>query len=265
MPRKLLTLLLLCGALLGAGAHARVLRLCANEGIGPANQSNTAYLLANAAFAQLPELRPVYTLLPWQRCLNEAAAGHFDGVLAASFSAERAVGLAFPTTAAGTPDTNRRMFNIGYVLLRRKGSGINWDGQQFDGSSSRAGQAIGAERGFSIVRFARERGGVVEDRFPRFDAMIESLKLGRIGAVLVDQEGGSVLLADPGFARGHEIAGPPMPYKAYYLPLSRAFAEAHPDLAQRIWGAIAKVRETPEFKTRYSLVTSGGRRRDIHP
>jgi|GEM_PF-1521922 len=269
MPRllpavaALLTALLL--AALPAQAEPQRLRVCANVSLGDPKDNNSSYLLARAALALLPDLRPEFTPLPWQRCLSEAAAGQFDAVLAASHTAERMQGLAYPLDAAGQPDASRRMFNVGYVLLRRKGSAVSWDGQQFSGSSARVGEAIGAERGYSIVLFARQRGAYVEDRYPAFGSLVDSLRLRRIAGVLINQEGAAQLLADPEWAQDHELGGPPLQTKAYYLPLSRRFVEAHPALAQRIWEAVAKARETPAFKTQFSLGMSGGRRRDIAP
>lgn len=265
MPRQLLMSCLLVLAALGAAAQPRTLRICANVSLGPPEEGNSAYLLAQAAFALLPDLRPQYSQLPWQRCLSEAAAGRYDAVLSASHTPARAQGLSYPLDAKGQPDASLRMFHIGYVLLRRKDSGVTWDGQRFSGSSPRAGQAIGAERGYSIVLFARDRGAVVEDRYPSFDSLIGSLKLGRIAGVLINQEGAAQLLADPAVAADHELGGPPLQTKAYFMPVSYHFAQTHPELTQRLWAAIAKARETAAFKTQFSLGMSGGRRRDIAP
>ena len=268
MPRPIAATAALLFALLVGPVQAEPLRLrvCANGALGdPAESNNSSYLLARAAFALLPELQAEFTPLPWQRCLSEAAAGHFDAVLAASHSADRAIGLAYPLDANGQAQLSRRMFNVGYVLLRRKGSAASWDGQRFSGSSARLGEAIGAERGYSIVGFARDRGAYVEDRYPAFGSLVDSLRLRRIAGVLINQEGAAQLLSDPQWAQDHELGGPPLQAKAYYLPLSRAFAEQHPQWAQRIWDAVAKARETPAFKTQFSLSMSGGRRRDIAP
>lgn len=251
--------------MVSAFAEPQRLRICANASLGDPRDDNSSYLLARNALALLPDVRAEFSPLPWQRCLSEAAAGRFDAVLAASYTPDRAIGLAYPLDEQGSPDASRRMFRIGYALLRRKGSGVVWDGQRFAGSGPRAGQAIGAERGYSIVLFARERGAVVEDRYPGFGPLVDSLRLRRIAAVLINQEGAAQMLADPAWAADHELGGPPLQTKAYYMPLSRAFAEAHPALAQRLWEAVAKARETPAFRQRFSQSMSGGKRRDIQP
>jgi polar amino acid transport system substrate-binding protein len=266
MLRQFLVAALLClPPAMPVQAEALRLRICANVSLGAPQDDNSSYKLAHAAFALLPDVQPEYTALPWQRCLSEAAAGRFDAVLAASHTPSRAQGLAYPRDTEGQPDASKRMFNIGYVLMRRKGSTVAWDGERFSGSSPRFGEAIGAERGYSIVLFARDRGAHVEDRYPGYGSLVDSLRLRRIGGVLINQEGAGQLLGDPQWAKDHELSGPPLQTKAYYLPLSQRFADAHPAVAQRIWEAVAKARETATFRQHFSLSMTGGRRRDIQP
>ncbi|MFN4115993.1 MAG: hypothetical protein ACK4F7_05760 [Inhella sp.] len=157
------------------------------------------------------------------------------------------------------------MFNVGYVLLRRKGSRVSWDGERFADSSVRAGEAIGAERGYSIVQFARDRGAVVEDRYPAYGPLIDSLRLRRIAAVLINQEGAAELLADPSWRGELEPVGPPLQTRAFFLPLSQAFARQHPALALRLWDALAKARDSAALQRQFSLSLSGGGRRDLQP
>lgn len=247
------------------GAPPLTLRLCANAALGDPAGNNSSHVLARQAFARLPQLAVQLTPLPWQRCLSEAAAGRFDAVLAASHTPERALGLVYPLDAQGAPDARLRLFKVGYVLLRRKSSAVTWDGERFSGSSPRPGEAIGAERGYAIVLFARDRGAHVEDRYPSHGSLIDSLRLQRIAGVLLNQESAAQLLRDESWARDHELAGPPLQTRAYFLPFSRRFAEAHPALCRAIWEALAAARESPAFKTAFSLGMSGGRRRDIAP
>lgn len=247
------------------GFEPVAIRICANQALGSPEGDNSAYVLARMAFTQLVALKPLYTLLPWQRCLNEAAAGHFDAVLAASFSPERAQSLAYPLDASGQPDASRRMFEVGYTLIKRKGSAVSWDGQRFHGTGTRPGQALGAERAYSIVQFARERGAVVEDRYPQYSSLVAALKLQRIAGLLINQQGAVSLMADPSWAQDHEISGPSIQPRAYFLPVTHAFAKAQPLLTAQLWDALAKARKTPEFQRHYSLTVSVGQRRDIQP
>lgn len=267
MPlHRRLALLLLSSPLLAAAATGRgPLRLCVNQALGEPSDNNSGFLLARLMAERLGEATPQYASLPWQRCLTEAAAGQHDGVLAASYTAERAEGLAYPRRPDGQPDEERRMFRVGYVLLRRKGTPVRWDGRRFHGSSPRAGEAIGAERAYSIVQFARDRGAVVEDRYPSFGSLVDALRLKRSAGVLINQEGAAQLLADPAWAQDHELGGPPLQQRAYYLALAKRFAEADPARAEALWRAVAEMRNSPAFQRRFSDLMSGGRRRDLMP
>lgn len=258
----LVGLLLLAPAL---RAEPLPLRVCANQSLGEPEEGNSAYALARAVFKLVPELRPQYSVLPWQRCLSEAAAGQFDAVLSASHTPDRAFGLAYPLDASGRPDASRRMFQVGYVLLKRKDSPVRWDGERFHGSSTRPGEALGAERGYSVVLFARDRGAIVEDRYPNFASLVDALRLKRSAGVLINQEGAATLLADADWAREHELSGPPFALKAYYLPVSRQFQQAHPALTEKLWNAVVEARQQPAFRLQFSLNMSGGRRRDLTP
>lgn len=259
------------GLLLGAGlplaraAEAVPFRVCANDALGKLDNNNSAHVLARTALARVPELRVQMALLPWQRCLSDAANGQFDAVLAASYTAQRAQSLAYPLNAQGEPDASRRMFQVGYVLLKRKDSPVLWDGERFHHSSARPGEAIGAERGYSIVLFARDRGAVVEDRFPSYGSLIESLRIGRTAGVLINQEGAISLLSDAAWRAELEMSGPPITPKAYYLPVSHAFQAAHPELTERLWTTLAAARQEPAFRTLFSQNLTAGRRKDLLP
>lgn len=261
-----------CWVLLGAlalpAAHAAepvTMRICANQSLGEPSERNSAYALARLVFERMPEVQVRYVALPWQRCLREAGGGQFDAVLAASHSPERALGLVYPTDAAGQPDPSRRMFQVGYVLFKRKDSPVRWDGSRFHGTSTKPGEAIGAERGYSIVNFARDHGAVVEDRYPNYGSLVDALRLRRTAGVLINQEGAAVLLAAPEWSDTHELGGPPLAPKAYYLPVSRAWATAHPELTEKLWAAVAAARQQPAFRQQFSLNMSAGRRRDLQP
>jgi polar amino acid transport system substrate-binding protein len=246
-------------------APAWTLRLCANAALGePADNGGAAYELMRRVEALWPGLKLEFTPLPWSRCLHEAGLGRFDGVLSASWTPERATQLVY-AKHGDLVDDSKRLFRLGYVLLRPKASKLAWDGESFTGSGLGAGQAVGAERGYSIVSFARSRHAVVEDRFPHSGALLESLKLGRIGGALLAQEHAATLLSDPVWAQAYEISGPILQSKAYHLPVNQALWQAQPQLVARLWATIEKARQSPGFKLHYSQSLSGGQRKDLTP
>lgn len=197
-----------------------------------------------------PELDIRLLPLPWARCLREAAQGEHDGVLAASHSPERAAGLSFPLRPDGQPDEARRMFSLGYWLLRPSGSAVAWDGRRFSGLAD-AGPPLGAQRGYSIADFARQHGAVVDDGSVTAQALMKKLELGRLAGVLVSQAHANELAGDAQWAGKLEPAGPLLLRKAYFLACSHRFAETRPRDAERLWALLAQERESAAFKRLY--------------
>ncbi|WP_374438515.1 substrate-binding periplasmic protein [Inhella sp.] len=262
--RRTLLLSPLAAALGTAAAEPRLLRVCANAALGPPEGDATPYLMMRRVQELLPQLRFQFSPLPWARCLQEAGQGRFDAVLSASHTHERALHLRYPLSPQGEPDEHKRLFQIGYALLRRKGTAVQWDGQTFSGTGPRAGESLGAERGYSVVQFARERGAHVEER-NNITALLDSLRLQRVQGALLNQEHAAQLLSEAQWARNFELGGPALATRPYFLPFNATLAEREPALAQTVWDAIEKVRRSPAFAQEFSLGLSSGQRRDLKP
>ncbi|MBH9551782.1 substrate-binding periplasmic protein [Inhella gelatinilytica] len=247
-----------------AQAEPKVVKLCANAALGAPDSEATPYLMLRRLQDELPFLRLQVTPLPWNRCLQEAAQGRFDGVLSASHTPERAQTLRYPATAAGTLDDSKRMFQLGYALVRLRGAAAHWDGTHFTGTTPKAGDALGAERGFAIAQFARERGAHVEER-SLMGNLLEGLRLRRVQGILVNQEFAAQLLAQPEWAGQLELGGPALAVRPYFLPLNSAWATREPALAETLWTAVERVRRTPAFAQAYSHSLSAGQRGDLKP
>lgn len=246
------------------GAEPQVVRLCANSALGPTDSDATPYVMLRRLEEELPSLRLQVTPLPWNRCLQEAGQGRFEGVLSASHTPERAQTLRYPLTASGQLDDSKRMFQLGYALVRWRGTAAQWDGQRFLGTAPQAGQALGAERGFAIGQFAREHGAHVEERSQMLN-LLEGLRLRRVQGILVNQDFAAQLLAQPEWGALLELGGPPLAQRAYFLPLNAAWAEREPAVAKALWAAVERVRRSPAFAQAYAHSLSAGQRSDLRP
>ncbi len=249
MPPSLLTGLL-ASLLAWPGMAAAAISICFNQELNDPAAHPVAVEMLKAVARRAPELDIRLVPLPWARCLREATLGEHDGVLAASHSPERAAGLSFPLRPDGQPDEARRMFSLGYWLLRTKGSTVSWDGQHFAGLAE-ASPPLGAQRGYSIADFARQHGALVDDGAATAQALMKKLELGRLAGVLVSQAHAHDLAGDPQWAGKLEPAGPPLLRKPYFLACSRRFAQARPREAQQLWALLAQERESPAFKRLY--------------
>jgi polar amino acid transport system substrate-binding protein len=184
-----------------------------------------------------------YQSMPWKRCLAQLKANQVGGAFAVSFSRERLALGAYP--GGLNPDPERRTHVDRYLLVRRKGSRVDWNGKRFQNLDGR----IGFQLGYSVGDFLRAQGVLVDEGSQRSDELLQKLVSGRIDAAALG--GGDALRLVRG-PLGKEIEVLPVPLleKPYFLMLSHAFVAQQPLLAERIWSTIAEVRNSPAYRKR---------------
>ena len=183
-----------------------------------------------------------YQALPWKRCLASLQANEVDGAFAASFSPDRLEIGAYP--GGKLADPAKRMHTDRYVLLKRKGTAVQWDGKQI----SHLDGTVGVQLGYSIGAQLRGWGVAVEEGNQGALALARRLMLGRVGAIAMGGSDATMLMAQPDVAAQLEELPLPLTEKPYYLLLSHQLLDTQPELAQRIWKAIETVRNSPAYK-----------------
>ncbi len=249
--RWLLTVGSLVGVLGFSGEvlSAETLRACVNQETKGTPTGTLGNFLMAQVSRQLPEIQIEYTLLPWARCLKQVERGDFDMVLTGSHSAERAKSMAFPVKADGNPDPSKRMFNLGFAVIRRTGTKVVWDGERFVGLEGQ----VGAQTGYSVVDFLRAKQVDVDPSSPHVANALLKLVAGRIGAVVVNPFAMTGELREPEFAGKLELLGEPLiQKKPYFLILSNPLVAARPELAARLWKAVEQARNSTEFGALYA-------------
>jgi polar amino acid transport system substrate-binding protein len=190
---------------------------------------------------------------PWKRCLTELQLNLVDGVVNASFLQERqAIGV-YPERE-GQLDTNRRMLMNRYTLYQVRGNGVQWDGKTLTGLTG----PVGVQTSFSIADQLREMNVKVDESSKSAGDVLRNLVIGNIAAAALQPDNADRLIADnPTFRT--QIVKLPAPFveKPYYLMLSRRLVSTQPQLAERVWDEVAKVREMPEFKRRVAQILGG--------
>ena len=195
------------------------------------------------AVAAKTGLRFDYQGRPWRRCHDDLRAGRVDGTFGMSFTPEREAFAVFP--AGDPPDATKRMFEGGYVLVRRRRSAVDYDGTQITGLDG----PIGTEPATSITQDLRRRGYDVDDAAPSPRALLRKLASGRLGAAAIGTDQMNQLQAEGGSWIGPlEVLPTPLVDKPYFLVFSRQFVASHPHLAERVWDAIAEVRESESYQ-----------------
>lgn len=190
---------------------------------------------------------------PWKRCLFEMQHNEVDGVVNASYMAEREAMGVYPG-APGKPDPAKRMLTTSYSLYRLRGGTLNWDGAKF----SNLNGVVGAQTSFSIADHLRKAGVPVDDTSKKGEDLLRRVILGNFTAAAMPTENGDQLLAsDPDFRARIEKLPIPLVEKPYYLMLSKQFVGGFPDFANEVWNAIAAVRESAEFRRRVAPLLGG--------
>ncbi|QGZ42194.1 polar amino acid transport system substrate-binding protein [Pseudoduganella flava] len=179
--------------------------------------------------------------MPFKRCLAQLKANAVDGAFAVSFKTDRREIGEYPGGA--TPDVAKRMHIDKYVLLRRKGSNVEWDGKALYNVDG----AIGAQLGYSVTDVLRSLNVTVDEGSQRADELVRKLLAGRVAAAAVGGSDARTLLAGP---YGPQIEALPRPLieKPYFLLLSHQMVERRPELARRIWDAVEAARNSAAYR-----------------
>jgi polar amino acid transport system substrate-binding protein len=182
-----------------------------------------------------------YRAMPWKRCLAELKANEVDGAFAVSYKSDRREIGEYP--GGSSPDANKRMHVDRYMLLRKKGSKVQWDGKAL----SNVDGAVGAQLGYSVGDQLRSLNVTVDEGSQRSDELARKLIAGRLAAAAVGGSDAVTLMNGP-FAAQLEMIPKPLAEKPYFLILSRQMVERWPEQSQKIWSAIEQVRNSSAYQ-----------------
>lgn len=187
------------------------------------------------------ELSFDYQSMPWKRCLEQLKANQVGGAFAVSFNPGRLALGAYPGGAQ--PDPARRMHIDRYMLMRKKGTAIDWDGRQL----THVNGAIGFQLGYSVGDFLRAMNVPVDEGSQRASELAQKLIAGRLAGAALGG-GDAVSLMNGPLASQLEVLPLPLVEKPYFLILSHALVAANPQLAERIWKAVEEARNSPAYR-----------------
>jgi polar amino acid transport system substrate-binding protein len=179
--------------------------------------------------------------MPWKRCLAQLKANEVGGAFAVSFKPDRLELGEYPGGAV--PDARMRLHIDRYVLLRRKGSAVDWDGKAITHLQG----TIGAQLGYSVGDFLRALNVPVDEGSQRAGELAQKLVAGRLGAAALGGSDAQALMAGP-MSSQLEVLPLPLIEKPYFLVLSHALVASNPALAARIWRAVEEVRSSAQYR-----------------
>lgn len=178
--------------------------------------------------------------LPNRRVVPAVTGNASDCAFALSFLPERAAAVAYPLSN-GRLDRDRRIGSSAYVVYRRAGSALQWDGRRFSGLED---GAVGINAGFA-AREELVRMGVPVEEADSTTSNMRKLAAGRIAAYVVHAAIGDDYLARVAQS-GIEKLPVPFLEKDYYVVLSKKFVGENPELAERLWDRLAALRARHE-------------------
>ncbi len=190
--------------------------------------------------ATVPDFDLSLSRLPNRRVVQAITNNVNDCAFALSFLPERAAVAAYPMRN-GRLDRDRRIGSSAYVVYRRAGSAVQWDGKRFSGLDE---GTIGINAGFA-ARDELARMKVTVEEAESTASNMRKLAAGRIAAYVVHSAIGDDYLARVPQA-GIEKLAIPFLVKDYYVVLSRKFAGENPELAERLWDRLGALREQHE-------------------
>lgn len=206
------------------------------DGTAVPAQPGIAVELVNLAAAAI-HCKVTWERLPNRRVLRAVELGEVDAMLMFSYSEERAAFAVYPMLA-GKPDSRLRLAALQYHVYTLTGSPLTWDGKQFDPLPG----VLGVNAGYSVGADLRKAGFTVEEARTT-EQNFQKLRLKRIAAYVMQDDPADLVIDTQGI---RDVRKLPVPYssKDYFLPFSKLRYAQAPDVAERLWDSIAKVRRT---------------------
>ncbi len=241
--RRRLVAAVLCAVLCTPALATQKLRLCfENKMVEPwrtIEQTGLNFELLNRLSSRL-HITFDYELLPWKRCLAKLKANEVDGAFSVSYTAERRQYGVFPGITK--PDAKKRLHTARYFLIRKKGSGIDWDGTAF----TKVDGKVAFQLGYSVGDMLRANKVAVDETNDTAHNVGRKVLAGRVaGAAMMDSDTAALLRGPLG--PGLEVIDTPLNEKPYFLMLSHALVNTRPVLAERIWAGIEELRDSKEY------------------
>lgn len=179
---------------------------------------------------------------PWKRCMLSLEHGEIDGLLGASYLAERRSIGHYPLTVQGEPDYAKQLYSSHYWLYA-KNPAVSWDGQQLIlPPRSEAGTGLG----FSSVKLLSKLNvPVVEEYLPA--RLVTLLENDRVAVIA-----GYTYQFSPYIAQSKEsksIYRLPIPLQKddMFLLFSNPYYHANTDQAESIWSALAEIHRSGQY------------------
>lgn len=183
---------------------------------------------------------------PWKRCQLEAQSGKIDGLIAASYTRERAQWGIYPTKKNGDLDPEYRFHTDSFYVYVRKDSKIDFENNQFKNLGD---NQIGVQLGYSVGNDLLDMGYPIHSAFANAIDLLRQLDMGALNvAVLQNHETMRTLKANPHLHKNIKRINQPFKVKDQYLLMTKLFYAENEKLVKSIWKALSEARKSAVYK-----------------
>lgn len=221
-----------------AGDSPNLLRICIADTEVPFFTAPNHEGLAQRALRQAARMQGrevAFVVRPWRRCFAEASEGSLHGILPVVYSDSTRQVLRFPEVD-GRPDESLQLDSVRILVMRLRGSTVDWDGQHFSGLQ----RPVLYLRGMKILDDYFAHSGLQADSSVRNVRSLGLMLLRNRSSVAVDLEWRvKRLMQDEPFHSSIEVLPKPLLIVPSYLGISPALQAEQPDFVAQLWRDIA--------------------------
>jgi polar amino acid transport system substrate-binding protein len=232
--------------LLAIGCEAGTVTICIPDVDYPpliyqSHEGQAQWLVRKAVERQGDSIQ--FLPVPWKRCIDGARKGTYDGALPPAFNQEFLPELVFPMRN-GKMDAAFGLADNTYVVLRRIGGTVNWDGQKFTGLTT----PVLLQGGIVIVRnkLTALKVGVDEGSKSDLNAL-QKLAVRRGDIAMMHKQSAEQFITQDEFRDKLEILPEPFLTFPVFLAFNRTYYEQSKLRAEAIWTEIKRLRTSKEW------------------
>jgi len=214
------------------------------------NPPGIAFEIISEAAKQIG-IKIIYVRLPNKRIQHSLREGNIiDGAFMFSYDRKRTANGVYPNIN-GKPDSTRKIATLSYYIYKKKGSSIDWDGDNFSGiDTTDPRDSIGANSGYSVIKDLAGKGVSVDDGAKKTEQNFLKLQTGRIaGFAHQDLVADNYILSAK--ITGIEKLPKPFIQKDYFLMFSNQFYKKNQQTSEKLWNKIGKIRDNKSAEVTY--------------
>lgn len=182
---------------------------------------------------------------PWPRCLEGIKSGEYDLIVGPSPDPKFFSYIVYPFIE-GVPDPTQSLGPVDYMVLRKKGSDIEWDGHAFKRLKT---PVFYSDKAVIIRSRLDEMGVASDDSVLDLKQLIDMLFHDRTDAVIVRRYEALEQIALAPYKDSVEMLEVPLVSFNSHLGLSRQRYEKDPKRAAQMWAEIRRIRQTDVWES----------------